>query len=78
MALANIVDHRTNQLNVQCDAVIEASCHDNGIVGATQFNRHNEGFVKEYSDITVKKAVKLARKSEGNITVFLYDPHQII
>jgi len=73
MSIVNIVDERTNKYNIRCDAVLEASCHDNGIAGASIFDHQNEGFVQTLSDVSVRTAIDWANLSDGCITIFMYD-----
>jgi len=73
MSLVNILDDRTNPYNVMCDAVLEASCHDNGITEASIFDNDNEGFVESFNNISLSQAIKHATLANGCVTIFLYD-----
>lgn len=71
--ISNIVDHRTNKYAVECDVVFEASCHDNSIDGATQFDVDNRGFVQGMSNTTIYSALMASMQFKGCVTMFIYD-----
>lgn len=73
MALANVIDRRTNSYNVFCDVVFEPSYHDNSIEGSSQFDKTNEFTVDDFNDVSFHKVLTLARKYKCPVTAYLYD-----
>jgi len=72
MPIANIIDRRANQYNVDCDIVVEPSCHDNCCNG-TQFDWTDEFTVETLDNTTVAKAIEFASKWQCPTTLFIYD-----
>lgn len=79
MPIANIVDHRKCDLNVNIDAVFEPSFHDNESEGASQFEDEGELLDKEEFSIesiyntTIEKSIEFAKQWKIPVTLFLYD-----
>jgi len=73
MPVSNIVDYRTNKYNILCDVVIEASCHDNSIAGATHFEWTDEVGYSEALNTDIQTALEHCRKFKECVTLFLYD-----
>ena len=72
--IANIVDHRSNHYNVNCDVVFEPSEHDNSCNGATQFSWGSKEFrYDELLNTTIVMAIEYARKWDCPVTMYLYD-----
>ena len=70
----NVVDHRSNPYNVNCDVVFEPSCQDNSIDGATKFSWSSKTFT--YDDLlntTIVQALEHAQKYDCPTTMYLYD-----
>lgn len=77
MSIANIMDKRSNKLNVAVDVIFESSFHDNSVQGSTQFDEV-EPDVCLYHQVkftTIKAAIQYANDTwpDANITMFLYD-----
>lgn len=73
MPAANVIDRRSNQYDITCDAVFEPSCHDNYCKNATKFESTNEFTVAELWNTTVADAVVFAEQWDCPVTVYLYD-----
>ena len=72
--LANIVDRRANQYNVEVDVVFEPTWHDNSCENATKFLQDDDTFdVHDIPNTTVEDAIKFANTYEFPVTVYLYD-----
>jgi len=70
--LVNVVDHRENKYNVNCDAVIESASHDNSISGSTQFSPDNGGIVEELYQTNVHEEINYANKFKSEVTLSLH------
>ena len=75
MSVANIVDDRSNRLDINCCVVAEHSSHDNDAKGATQFSMddQNEMMYQELFNTTIEKAISWGNKFKCPITLYLYD-----
>ena len=71
--LGNIIDHRTNTLCVDVDAVFEPSRHDNKCKGASQFPRETTFVYHELYNTTIEGACKWAMEQGCYTTIYLYD-----
>lgn len=71
--LANLVDHRLNRYDTLVDVVIEPSCHDNTIAGATQHPAAaGPGYLERFR-VSVGEAISWAQAQPGGPhTLFLY------
>lgn len=75
MSVGNIVDHRTNSFRVECDVVIEPSCHDNCVHGATQFQlgKKKQITVDYLGNTTIADAIAHCKQYPYPVTLYVYD-----
>ena len=80
MAVANIIDRRTNEYYIYVDAVFEPSWHDNTCKNATQFIPKKDDFSYfEKENITIEDAITTAieKYKHTPTTIYLYDTGSI-
>lgn len=76
MAVANIIDNRSNKYNVHAGlCIVEPSSNDNRIKDATYFEPMDE-YVSSYYEkynMTINQLIDEFQEIDDNVTLFLYD-----
>jgi hypothetical protein len=76
MSVNNIVDHRTNSYNVECDIIFEPCWHDNSVKGSTKFELIDDEryfMFDELRKTTVSRGLEYAKKWDLPTTMYIYD-----
>lgn len=74
--IVNIIDNRTNQHNILCDAVFEPSWHDNDVKNpGTIFPADHTFVYDELPRTAIAAAIRYANDKWPNVptTIYLYD-----